>query len=84
MIGASRRFNEIMTNLLLRRQHAGGTLPQQDESDTAAVLDRLWQAMSEDEQAAAEALFARTPGAPHELGLSDVLDARGKVPRTAG
>ncbi len=84
MIGAARRFNEIMTDLLLRREQAGGTLPQQDESNTAAELDRLWQAMSEDEHASTEALFARNPGAPHELGLSDVKDARGKVPRTAG
>lgn len=84
MIGAARRFNEVMTDLLLRREQAGGTLPQQDESNTAAELDRLWQAMSEDEQGAAEALFARTPGAPCELGLSDVKDARGKVPRTGG
>jgi hypothetical protein len=65
MIGAARRLSELMSDLLLRREIAGGPLSQEDESAAAAELERCWWEMSDDEQAESERVFSaeHLPGA---------------------
>ena len=74
MIGVSRRFKELLTDLLFRREVASVT--QEDESDTAAELERLWKEMTETEQVDVKRMFTiqRIPGAPICLDLVDIKD----------
>ena len=87
MIGAARRFSELMSDLLLRRELAGGPLSQGAESDAAAELERCWWEMTEVEQAEAEGTFSplHVPGAPHALDQLDETVAAGShdFPRKA-
>ena len=73
MIGAARRFSELMSDLLLRREIAGAPLSQEEESDAAAELERCWWAMTQEEQADSERVFSaqHVPGAPAELDQLD-------------
>ncbi len=73
MIGAARRFSELMSDLLLKRELAGGPLPQDDESAAAAELERCWWEMTDEEQAEAERIFSAEHrlGAPREIELQD-------------
>jgi hypothetical protein len=85
MIGASRRFSELMNDLLLRRETVGGPLSQVEESDAAAELERCWWEMTEQEQAESERAFSanRVPGAPRGLDqLDETVETGGhKLPR---
>ena len=87
MIGASRRYSELLVQLLLFRETAGGVLPPEDEARLAAELDRCWQEMSEEEQQAAERQFAVrfVPKAPDTLHQEDLVVKNGdrKGPRRA-
>jgi len=71
MIGAARRFSELMSDLLLRREIAGGPLSQDEESAAAAELERCWWEMTDEEQAESQRIFsaARLPNAPTDIGL---------------
>jgi hypothetical protein len=75
MIGAARRFSELMTDLLLRREIFGGPLPQDAESDTASELERCWLEMTNEEQNEAKIIFSteRCPDAPTQLDLIDTV-----------
>ncbi len=78
MIGAARRFSELMSDLLLRREFAGGPLPQDEESAAAAELERCWGEMTDEEQAESERAFSaqHVPGAPTDLDeMDEAVDA---------
>jgi hypothetical protein len=78
MIGAARRFRELMSDLLLQREHSGGW-SQAEESEFAVALERHWWEMSDDEQADAERQFAadRRIEAPAEIAFLDSPVAQG-------
>jgi hypothetical protein len=83
MIGAAKRFSELMNDLLLRREIAGGPLSQDEESAVAAELERCWWEMTDEEQATSEALFssARPPGAPVRIDqLDEVVEQGARTP----
>jgi len=73
MIGAADRYRELMNELLLQRELAGGDLPEEDEARFAAVLDVWWRAMTDEQQTAIEREFTSggTPSAPPILGFVD-------------
>jgi hypothetical protein len=75
MIGAARRYQELLTALLLERELAGGALPQDLESRHVEELDRCWWAMTTGEQEAAERAIAdeQPIDAPADLGEQDVI-----------
>jgi hypothetical protein len=51
----ARRYRDLTAALKLRRRLApGGALTQADEARFAASLDRLWQQLTQDEQARIE------------------------------
>lgn len=87
MIGAARRYAELMLELLLERELAGGELPEAEESRRVAELDRCWWAMTNEEQADYERWLAasKPPDAPAELELKDVIVSEGSTssPRAA-
>ena len=87
MIGAARRYRELMTTLLMDRELAGGTLREEEESRHVEALDRCWWAMSQEEQEEAERWLAndRSIEAPADLLVEDVAVERGKrsLPRKA-
>jgi hypothetical protein len=75
MIGAARRYGELLTALLIERELAGGSLSEEIESRHVEELDRCWWAMTSVEQDAAErAIAAEQPlEAPVDLRVEDVL-----------
>ena len=85
MIGAAERYEELLFELLLQREI--GPLSQAKEADYAAELDRHWWAMTTDEQAEVERLFAErsAPEAPERLDHEDqtVLKGDHTPPRRA-
>jgi hypothetical protein len=87
VIGAAQRYSELLVDLLLQRENAGGALPQQEEARFAADLDLCWHAMTEEEQRDIEtALTTRTvPAAPASLDIEDCAVERGATvtPRRA-
>ena len=87
MIGAARRYAELMIELLLERELAGGALSEDEESRRVEELDRCWWAMTNEEQAEYERSLAlsASPEAPAELELKDVVVTEGStsVPRAA-
>lgn len=87
MIDAARSYRELFEQLLFERALAGGRLSQEREAALATELDPLWHAMSEAEQDAAEARFAKDvePPAPDDFLFFDVAVAEGghSVPRRA-
>lgn len=87
MIGAATRYRELLTALLLDRELAGGTLPDEIESLHVEELDRCWWAMTDIEQAEAERTLADDPSidAPADLHVEDVRVEQGKheLPRRA-
>ena len=50
MNGAARTYRELIVELFLARQWAGGALSQVEEARFAGALDRCWNAISESEQ----------------------------------
>ena len=76
MIDIARRFKEIMTDLLFRREVDSVT--QEEESDAAAELERHWNEMTESEQSETEQMFMiqRIPGAPACLDLVDNVESQ--------
>ena len=50
----ARRYRRLLDDLLTRRELAGGSLPQDEESDAVAVLESCWWAMTDEEQAQAD------------------------------
>lgn len=87
MIGAAKRYQELLTSLLIERELAGGSLSDELESRHVEELDRCWWAMTNEEQAEAERQIAeeRPLEAPPELGVQDVHVQRGEhgLPRKA-
>ncbi len=87
MIGAARRYRELLTALLLDRELAGGTLPEDVESQHVEALDRCWWAMTNAEQQEVErAIAAEGPvEAPNDLRAEDVRVEKGNhhLPRRA-
>ena len=87
MIGAAKRYAELLTTLLIDRELAGGALPDEVESRHVEELDRCWWAMTDAEQDDIERLLAdETPiAAPVELLQLDVLLTQGarELPRRA-
>ena len=85
MIGASRRYSELLVQLLLFRETAGGVLPPEDEARLAAELDRCWQEMSEEEQQAADVVRGAFVPRPRILSQEDLVVKNGdrKGPRRA-
>ena len=73
MIGAAKRYWELLLDLAFQRVVAGGALPADVESPLVGALDRCWREMSEAEQDEAERLYARgrTVGAPDLLAIED-------------
>jgi len=83
MIGAARRFSELMNDLLLRREIAGGPLSQDEESAVAGELERCWWEMTDDEQAESESVFSREqpPGAPARIDqLDEAVEQGARTP----
>ena len=87
MIGAARRYRELLTALLMERELAGGTLPDEAESSHVEELDRCWWAMTGAEQQEAERALAdeHLIDAPADLGAEDVSVQKGEhaLPRRA-
>lgn len=75
MIGAAKRYRELLVDLAFRRVLAGGALSQEVESPLVGALDRCWREMSEAEQDDAERSYAhdRRIVAPDLLGAFDQL-----------
>jgi hypothetical protein len=79
VIGAARRYREMLTSLLMEREIAGGSLPEEDESRYVEELDRCWWAMSDADQQEVERAIAGDPvAAPAQLDLEDVRVERGQ------
>ena len=87
MIGAARRYRELLTALLIERDLAGGSLPEEIESRHVEELDRCWWAMTNTEQDEAEkAITDEQPiEAPPDLNALDVRLQQGEheLPRKA-
>jgi hypothetical protein len=87
MIGAAKRYRELLTALLMERELAGGTLPEESESNHVEELDRCWWAMTGPEQQEIEQAIAdeRLVDAPTDLGAEDVRVNEGEheLPRRA-
>jgi hypothetical protein len=87
MIGAAKRYRELLMALLLERELAGGTLPEEIESRHVEALDRCWWAMTNAEQEAVERAMAdeQPIEAPADLRVEDVRVEQGKheLPRKA-
>lgn len=79
MIGAATRYRELLTQLLMHRELAGGTLPEEVESQFVEELDRCWWALTPQEQGDIEqALGDETPPtASVDLRLADKAIAPG-------
>lgn len=75
MIGAKRRYGELLIQLLLFREAAGGELPPEDEARMVSELDRCWREMSEEERQESELGFAGrpVPPAPDSLHEEDLV-----------
>jgi hypothetical protein len=87
VIGAAKRYRELLTTLLMERELAGGSLSDAEESRYVEELDRCWWAMTDSEQAETERTIASNEpiDAPADLGTTDVAVARGehRLPRQA-
>jgi hypothetical protein len=87
MIGAAKRYRELLVELVFGRLVAGGTLAPEIESRLVGALDRCWREMSEAEQDEAERLYARGSQvvAPEVLAIEDMEVALGAhvAPRRA-
>jgi len=79
MIGASRRYRELLFQLLFFREIAGGELPPEEEARWVSELDRCWHEMTDEEQQAAERHFAErpVPEAPEALHQEDLVVTEG-------
>ena len=73
MIGAARRYRELLLELALQRMLAGGALAPDVESPLVGALDRCWRDMSALEQDEAEERHAqgRRVAAPDVLAIED-------------
>jgi|HubBroStandDraft_4_1064222.scaffolds.fasta_scaffold1949293_1 hypothetical protein len=87
MIGAARRYRELLTALLIERELEGGTLAEEIESQHVEELDRCWWAMTSAEQQDIErAISDEQPiDGPADLGVEDVSVQQGEheLPRKA-
>lgn len=85
MSSAAAKYRELLATLLVERELAGGSLPEDDESRYVEELDRCWWAMTSSEQAEIETTMATdaTIDAPGELDSVDVLVTKGehRLPR---
>jgi len=80
MIGAAKRYRELLTALLMERELAGGTLPEESESNYVEELDRCWWAMTGSEQQEIERAIAdeHPIDAPADIGAEDVRVKEGE------
>lgn len=87
MIGAARRYRELLTQLLLEREEKGEAWLEADESRFVEELDRCWWAMTDAEQDEVERTLADEAwaNAPVDLSFEDVRIERGQqtFPRKA-
>ena len=86
MIGAARRYRELLLDLVLERALHGGSLPPDVESPRIAELDRCWREMSEEEQDEAERTCALgSLAGAHDLAVEDqdVTEGSPALPRRA-
>ena len=69
MIGAASRYRELLTQLLIQRELAGGSLPEDVESELVEELDRCWWALGPAEQEKIEQELAAEVAPPTEPDL---------------
>jgi hypothetical protein len=50
MIGAAQRYRELLFDLVVQRELAGGALAATEEARLIAKLDHCWNVMTDDEQ----------------------------------
>ena len=60
MIGAAKRYRELLATLLVERELAGGSLSEEEESRCVEDLDRCWWAMTDSEQSETERVIVQT------------------------
>jgi hypothetical protein len=79
MIGAAQRYRELIFDLVLRRELAGGALAPAEEARLVSELDRCWNAMTDEEQEDMERELAEQapPSAPETLAAEDRAVERG-------
>ncbi len=79
MIGAAQRYRELLFDLVLQRELAGGSLAPAEEARLVADLDRCWNAMADEEQDEMERALAQQapPSAPESLAAEDHAVERG-------
>jgi hypothetical protein len=79
MIGAAKRYSELLTTLLIDRELAGGSLPEEVESRHVEELDRCWWALTPTEQDEIERTAQADHGmtAPTSLAEEDVALSQG-------
>ncbi len=80
MIGAANRYRELLTQLLIHRELAGGTLPDDVEAQFVEELDRCWWALTSEEQSTVERSLdtEHPPPAEAELPLTDTVTVPGQ------
>jgi hypothetical protein len=87
MIGVIDRYLALLEQQLLRREMAGGELPEAEEDQFTDDLDACWAQMTSADMAETERRFASSretePDAPADLGSEDVLVESGRAPRKA-
>jgi hypothetical protein len=87
MIGAAKRYSELLTKLLVDRELADGSLPEEIESRYVEELDRCWWALTSAEQDEIErtARVELAATAPATLAEEDVTLLQGArtMPRRA-
>jgi hypothetical protein len=87
MSDAIEHYRDLLRQLLVERAIAGGALPDEDESQRVADLDRLWWTLSSEEQDRVEREIKdeSPPTAPVELGQQDLRVEPGQrsAPRKA-
>lgn len=85
MSSAATKYRELLATLLVERELAGGSLPEDDESRYVEELDRCWWGMTSSEQEEVETSMTTDAilDAPGELNSVDVLVAKGehRLPR---
>lgn len=87
MIGAAKRYSELLVDLAFKRRLAGGALAPEEESPIVGALDRCWRQMSDQEQDEAELRYSGVGRvvAPEHLTIEDLSVAIGDhtAPRRA-
>ena len=78
MIGAAQRYRELVFDLVLRRELAGGSLAPAEEARLTGELDRCWNAMDDDEQEEFELASARWAASRWSVRLRREVNRSGR------